>query len=80
MEGYPGLVVHGPLMTLALAETLRLEGRAERVTRVGHRNDRPLFCGRPARLRGRRTADGFTLDLHGPEAATPCTTLTMAAR
>ncbi|MFB9203691.1 hypothetical protein ACFFV7_21050 [Nonomuraea spiralis] len=80
VEGCPGLVVHGPLMTLALAETLRLEGRAERVTRVGHRNNRPLFCGQPARLRGRRTADGFALDLLGPEAGTPCTSLTVTAR
>ncbi|MER6581526.1 MaoC family dehydratase N-terminal domain-containing protein [Nonomuraea sp. NPDC001023] len=82
VEGYPGLVVHGPLMTLALAETLRLEGRPERVTRIAHRNIRPLFCGRPARLLGRRTADGFALDLAGPEGATtgPHTTLTVTAR
>ncbi|MFF0868043.1 MaoC family dehydratase N-terminal domain-containing protein [Nonomuraea sp. NPDC003560] len=82
VEGYPGLVVHGPLMTLALAETLRLEGRPERVTRIAHRNNRPLFCGQRARLLGRRTADGFALDLTGPEGATtgPHTTLTATAR
>lgn len=82
VEGYPGLVVHGPLMTLALAETLRLEGRPERVTRIAHRNNRPLFCGQRARLLGRRTADGFALDLTGPAGATtvPHTTLTATAR
>ncbi|MFI9593944.1 hypothetical protein [Nonomuraea sp. NPDC052265] len=67
-------------MTLALAETLRLEGRPERVTRVGHRNNRPLFCGQPSRLRGRRIPEGFALDLLGPGAATPYTSLTVAAR
>ncbi|AHH18135.1 hypothetical protein NONO_c33480 [Nocardia nova SH22a] len=50
VEGYPGLVVHGPLSTLASAETLRLdEPRPIRALR--HRNLAPLFCGATARLR-----------------------------
>jgi len=54
VEGYPGLVVHGPLMTLSLAEVARLEGVGD-VTTLRHRNLAPLFCGMPATLR--RTPD-----------------------
>lgn len=50
VEGYPGLVVHGPLMTLLLAETARLAGLAD-IRRLTHRNLAPLFCGDPATLR-----------------------------
>ncbi|WP_051218377.1 FAS1-like dehydratase domain-containing protein [Nocardioides insulae] len=51
VEGYPGLVVHGPLMSLALAEVVRLESPGSRVGRITHRNLAPLLCGAPARLR-----------------------------
>lgn len=50
VEGYPGLVVHGPLVTLALAETLRLQGLSDRVRMLRHRNSKPLFCAESARL------------------------------
>ncbi|MEU6134851.1 MaoC family dehydratase N-terminal domain-containing protein [Nocardioides sp. NPDC047086] len=50
VEGYPGLVVHGPFTTLALAETLRLAHPDRRVRRLRHRNTAPLFCGDPARV------------------------------
>ncbi|MEV7663658.1 MaoC family dehydratase N-terminal domain-containing protein [Paenarthrobacter sp. NPDC089316] len=60
VEGYPGLVVHGPLQAIALAETHRLSGGA-RVTRVRHRGRAPLFSGQPARLRGTRNGNGNAL-------------------
>ncbi|GAA4553005.1 FAS1-like dehydratase domain-containing protein [Amycolatopsis samaneae] len=69
-EGYPGLVVHGPLMSLALAETLRLNRPSAQVKRLSHRNKAPLFCGEPALLR----ADGSVLELLGP-GGTPRTSL-----
>ncbi|GAA1767931.1 FAS1-like dehydratase domain-containing protein [Luedemannella helvata] len=50
VEGYPGLVVHGPLMTLALLETVRLGEPERRVVVVEHRNHRPLFCGQTAEI------------------------------
>ncbi|MDA3624095.1 MaoC family dehydratase N-terminal domain-containing protein [Saccharopolyspora sp. WRP15-2] len=77
VEGYPGLVVHGPLMTLTLAEVLRLEQPPGRPTRFTHRNRAPLFCGQAAKLHGEPTADGFSLDLLGPggESAGPRTSL-----
>lgn len=76
VEGYPDLVVHGPLMTLALAEVLRLEHVTGSVTRLTHRNRAPLFCGQPAQLRGERTEGGLAVDLFGPDGA-PRTTLTV---
>nr|WP_281365619.1 MaoC family dehydratase N-terminal domain-containing protein [Nocardioides panzhihuensis] len=45
VEGYPGLVVHGPLSTLVLAEALRLAHPDRVVRRLRHRNTAPLFCG-----------------------------------
>jgi 3-methylfumaryl-CoA hydratase len=80
VEGYPGLVVHGPLMTLALAEVLRLEGHRAGgggPRRLRHRNRRPLFCGQPARSR-RLAGDELTLGLFGPDPAEPCGTLTIS--
>jgi 3-methylfumaryl-CoA hydratase len=47
VEGYPGLVVHGPLMTMMLLEVLRREHSSD-LTRVRHRNLAPLFCGQDA--------------------------------
>ncbi|TMR21284.1 hypothetical protein ETD86_15935 [Nonomuraea turkmeniaca] len=76
VEGYPGLVVHGPLMTLALAEVLRLEQHDVPIPRMRHRNRAPLFCGQAARLR--RVEDApLTLGLYGQDSVEPCTTLTM---
>jgi 3-methylfumaryl-CoA hydratase len=79
VEGYPGLVVHGPLMTLALAEVLRLEGHRAPVARLRHRNRRPLFCGQAARLRptGAAPPGTLTLGLFGPDPDEPCSTLTI---
>ncbi|MFT3660761.1 MAG: MaoC family dehydratase N-terminal domain-containing protein [Gordonia sp. (in: high G+C Gram-positive bacteria)] len=67
VEGYPGLVVHGPLMTLSLAEAHRLSGDPETVTELEHRNAAPLFCGQTASLRARRTESGKTVELFGPK-------------
>ncbi|MGW7535460.1 FAS1-like dehydratase domain-containing protein [Amycolatopsis sp. NPDC054798] len=66
VEGYPGLVVHGPLMSLALAEVLRLDYPASRVRWISHRNRTPLFCGQPAQLRTSADSPSIALDLLGP--------------
>ena len=75
VEGYPGLVVHGPLMTLALAEVLRLESGGAPVRSLEHRNVRPLFCGRSAAVRGGPAGERHELVLAGTDDA-PHTTLT----
>jgi len=60
VEGYPGLVVQGPLMTLALAETVRLERPRAVVHRLKHRNVAPLYCGDPATLELSEQTDAAT--------------------
>lgn len=61
-EGYPGLLVQGPLSVLLLLEALRLEGyAAESLT---HRLTAPLYCGQPA-----------VIDLDGADAQSVRATL-----
>ncbi|KQT35207.1 hypothetical protein ASG29_03585 [Sphingomonas sp. Leaf412] len=60
-EGYPGLVVHGPLIATMLidAATPLVDGR--RPVRFSFRAQRPAFAGQPLRLCAR--ADGPSLSL-----------------
>ncbi len=67
VEGYPGLVVQGPLMTLALAECHRLAGGAP-VTALAHRTRTPLFCGQSAMVRARSSGDTATMELFDSDA------------
>ena len=55
VEGYPGLIVHGPLIATLLVESLRTQRPAARIARFAFRAVSPLFdiapfdvCGRPA--------------------------------
>jgi len=57
-EGYPGLVVHGPLIALNLLEALP-SGRV--VTNFSFRAVRPLFDGAPFEVCGKFTDDGAEL-------------------
>lgn len=63
VEGYPGLVVHGPLMTLSLAETQRLASTSSRIGELSHRNSRPLFCGDGAQLVSTPNEGGTRVEL-----------------
>jgi itaconyl-CoA hydratase/mesaconyl-C4 CoA hydratase len=57
-EGYPGLVVHGPLIaTLNLRAFTRAHPQAQ-VTRFAFRGVRPLICPEPFEVGGRRLEDG----------------------
>ncbi|MFE3998622.1 MaoC family dehydratase N-terminal domain-containing protein [Nocardioides sp. YIM B13467] len=72
VEGYPGLVVHGPLSTLVLAEALRLAHPDRVVRHLLHRNTAPLFCGDPAQVRVDRpnpdtTPDSVEVALRRPD-------------
>ncbi|RDI55955.1 FAS1-like dehydratase domain-containing protein [Nocardia mexicana] len=77
VEGYPGLVVHGPLITLAAAEVRRLTGATGRPARLRHRNRAPLFCAQPAQLRTCQDGNALRVELFGPgaEAAGPNATV-----
>jgi len=67
-EGYPGLVVHGPL-TATLLQGLAVERAAGRaLARFDFRGVTPLFVGREVRLEGREAEDGsLALWARGPE-------------
>lgn len=61
VEGYPGLVVHGPFTAsklCRLAASLRPGGT---MTRFAFRAAAPLFCGQPVRLRAEEGEDGLAL-------------------
>lgn len=49
VEGYPGLVVHGPLLALMLLEMPRRHCADRVLTRCEYRLSRPAFVGRPLR-------------------------------
>ncbi|MCH6159379.1 hypothetical protein [Streptomyces marispadix] len=44
-EGYPGLVVHGPLLVLSMLELVRREAHGRTVRSLSYRLRRPVFCG-----------------------------------
>jgi 3-methylfumaryl-CoA hydratase len=69
VEGYPGLVVHGPLIATLLLDLLHRERPAARVARFEFKAVRPLFdinafevCGRAA---GERSFDLWARDHEG---------------
>ena len=49
-EGYPGLVVHGPLTAVLLMEVLRQQVVAQPVSEFSFRGLAPLFDLAPVRL------------------------------
>ncbi|MDR3464762.1 MAG: MaoC family dehydratase N-terminal domain-containing protein [Xanthobacteraceae bacterium] len=57
-EGYPGLVVNGGLIALALIDWCQ-RFAAITTTRTELRSVRPLYCGRPAMLKARRAETGW---------------------
>jgi 3-methylfumaryl-CoA hydratase len=62
-EGYPGLVVHGPLIATLLVELLRRNMPGAQITRFAFRSVSPLFDVAPLALRGQPEADGKTVSL-----------------
>ena len=69
VEGYPGLIVHGPLIATLLLDLLRREMPGAHVTRFSFKALRPVFdihsftvCGKPE---GERTVQLWTRDHEG---------------
>lgn len=60
-EGYPGLVVHGPLVATLLLDLLRREAPTARVRRFEFRALRPAYDGRVLRLSGQPDENGIAL-------------------
>ncbi len=72
-EGYPGLVVHGPLTATLLADLFLRENPGRQVRRFGFRALRPLFDTRPFTICGRRTDGAADLWALTPDGATAMT-------
>jgi 3-methylfumaryl-CoA hydratase len=62
-EGYPGLIVHGPLIATLLLDLLRRERPQARVTEFSFRAKQPLFSPHPFSVRGWPAADGRSVRL-----------------
>jgi 3-methylfumaryl-CoA hydratase len=75
-EGYPGLVVHGPLTTTLLIDFARDCNSGRTVRSYVTQARAPLFDTAPFELRGRPTADGRGAQLW---AVTPGGTIAMSA-
>ncbi|MCU0812879.1 MAG: MaoC family dehydratase N-terminal domain-containing protein [Burkholderiaceae bacterium] len=61
VEGYPGLVVHGPLTAMLLAD-LAQRGSGRPLAAFSFRGQAPLFDLTPLRLVGTRDGDGVRLE------------------
>jgi len=61
VEGYPGLVVHGPLQAMLLLDLYHRHHADAPIAHFACRAQRPLFEGAPFTLKGGDTADGAAL-------------------
>lgn len=61
VEGYNGLVVHGPLLAILLLELVRREQPKARLAEFAYRGFRPVICGGEFRIAGKASADGLIL-------------------
>jgi 3-methylfumaryl-CoA hydratase len=68
VEGYPGLVVHGPLLATLLLDLLRREMPQAVVTTFTFRSVKPLFDIAPFCVNGRVDSDGKTVKLWAQDA------------
>ena len=65
VEGYPGLVVHGPLIATLLMDLLRRQMPDARVQQFAFKAVRPTFDIHPFSVHGQPSADGKTIHLWG---------------
>ena len=75
-EGYPGLVVHGPLSSTLLIDFARDQNPGRTLVSYRAQARAPLFDTAPFELRGRPSADGTSCDLW---AVTPEGTVAVSA-
>ncbi len=68
-EGYPGLVVHGPLTAMLLADLIH-RNTPRAISAFSFRGLAPLFDLAPFHLTGRLDGDAVTLDALGPDLVT----------
>jgi 3-methylfumaryl-CoA hydratase len=63
VEGYPGLVVHGPLIATLLADLVRRNVPGAFIKSFNFKAIRPTFDQHPFRVNGQPSADGKTIKL-----------------
>ena len=63
VEGYPGLIVHGPLIATLLVESLRSQLPVAAIARFEFRAVSPVFDIAAFEVCGKPSADGATVDL-----------------
>jgi 3-methylfumaryl-CoA hydratase len=63
VEGYPGLIVHGPLIATLLVDLLRRNAPGAFIQSFNFKAVRPTFDLHPFRLNGQPSADGKTVKL-----------------
>ncbi|MNV49242.1 hypothetical protein D3C71_1411900 [compost metagenome] len=67
-EGYPDLVVHGPLTATLLQQLAMAQGQGRALAGFDFRGVSPLFVGRAFRIEGRQESDGtLALWARGPD-------------
>jgi 3-methylfumaryl-CoA hydratase len=69
VEGYPGLVVHGPLMATLMLDLARRERPGDRLARFEFRALAPVFDTAPFTVAGRPEGSGAALWVAGPGGA-----------
>ena len=57
-EGYPGLLVHGPLVATMLIDLFQSALPGARISQFNYTVRSPLFAGYPLTLKGRKLDDG----------------------
>jgi 3-methylfumaryl-CoA hydratase len=68
VEGYPGLVVHGPLTAVLLVQLLR-RSSPRPIVAFDFRGQAPLFDGHAVRLSALQDGDRVALEARGPDGA-----------
>ena len=63
VEGYPGLVVHGPLIATLLADLVRRQRPGAALARFSFKAVRPTFDQNPMRVNGNPSPDGRGVQL-----------------
>ena len=67
VEGYPGLIVHGPLIATLLLDLLRRERPQAEIASFVFKAVRPTFDLHPFHVNGQPSADGRTVRLWGSD-------------
>ncbi len=63
VEGYPGLIVHGPLIATLLVDLVRRNAPGATIRSFNFKAVRPTFDIHPMRINGRPSADGKSVEL-----------------